>query len=165
MHHHQKNRMPQPELIQKRLRDEGDKLLALFDGLTPEQWQTVVYIDSMTWTIKDVLAHQIAAEREFQFYGRDVLNGGRGAPEGFVINEFNNRSVAAQADRTAAQLIEDFRSVRKDSIEFVALIRADQFAWEGLASVLRQDDAGRFVQVDLSAQHDARARHPACAGQ
>jgi len=123
--------MPQPELIQKRLRDEGDKLLALFAGLTPAQWQTVVYIDSMTWTIKDVLAHQIAAEREFQFYGRDVLNGGRGAPEDFVINEFNDRSVAAQADRTAAQLIEDFRSVRKDSIEFVTLIRADQFAWEG----------------------------------
>jgi len=93
--------MPQPKLIQKRLRDEGDKLLALFDGLTPEQWQTVVYIDSMTWTIKDVLAHQIAAEREFQFYGRDVLNGGQGAPEGLVINEFNNRSVAAQADHSA----------------------------------------------------------------
>ena len=123
--------MPQPELIQKRLRNEGDKLLALFDSLTPEQWHTVVYIDSMTWTIKDVLAHQIAAEREFQFYGRDVLNGGRGAPEDFVIDEFNNRSVAAQADRTTTQLVEDFRNVRIDSIEFVTHIRADQFAWEG----------------------------------
>jgi hypothetical protein len=123
--------MPQTELIQKRLRDEGDKLLALFDSLTPAQWQTVVYADSMTWTIKDVLAHQIAAEREFQFYGRDVLNGGRGAPEDLVINEFNNRSVAAQAERTSAELIEDFRNVRNDSIEFVTLIRADQFDWEG----------------------------------
>jgi hypothetical protein len=123
--------MPQPELIQKRLRDEGDKLLTLFGSLTPAQWQTVVYIDSMTWTIKDVLAHQIAAEREFQFYGRDVLNGGRGAPEDFVLNEFNNRSVAAQADRTTAQLIEDFRSVRQDSIELVTLVRPDQFAWQG----------------------------------
>jgi len=123
--------MPQPELIQKRLRDEGDKLLALFNSLTPEQWQTVLYVDSMTWTIKDVLAHQIAAEREFQIYGRDVQNGGQGAPEGFVINEFNNRSVAAQADRSAAQLIEDFRSVRQDSIDFVAHIRPDQFTWEG----------------------------------
>lgn len=123
--------MPQPDLIQKRLRDEGDKLLALFDGLTPEQWQTVLYTDSMTWTIKDVLAHQIAVEREFQFYGRDVLNGGQGAPEGFLIDEFNNRSVAAQADRTPAQLIEDFRAVRQDSIELVALIRPEQFVWKG----------------------------------
>jgi uncharacterized protein (TIGR03083 family) len=123
--------MPQPELIQKRLRDEGDKLLALFDGLTPAQWQTVIYTDSMTWTLKDLLAHQIAAEREFQFYGRDVLNGGPGAPEGFVINEFNNRSVAAQADRTPPQLIEDFRAVRRDSIDLVMLIRPDQFTWQG----------------------------------
>ncbi|HTP09235.1 MAG TPA: DinB family protein, partial [Anaerolineae bacterium] len=117
--------------IQKRLRDEGDKLLALFGSLRPEQWRTVIYTDGMTWTIKDVLAHQIAAEREFQFYGRDVLNGGQGAPRDFVINEFNNRSVAAQADRTLAQLIEDFRAARQDSIEFVALIGPDQFAWEG----------------------------------
>lgn len=123
--------MPQPELIQKRLRDEGDKLLALFDTLTPEQWQTVIYTDGMTWTIKDVLAHQIAAEREFQFYGRDVLNGGPGAPEDFVLNEFNNRSVAAQADRTPAQLIEDFRAVRQDSIDLVAIVRADQFNLQG----------------------------------
>ena len=43
-------------LIQKRLRDEGDKLLAVFEGLTPEQWQTVIYTDGMTWTIKDLLA-------------------------------------------------------------------------------------------------------------
>lgn len=123
--------MAQPDLIQKRLRGEGDKLLALFDGLTSEQWQTVIYTDSMTWTIKDLLAHQIAAEREFQFYGRDVLNGGRGAPEGFLIDEFNNRSVAAMAGRTPAELVEDFRAVRQDSIGLVALIRADQFTWPG----------------------------------
>ena len=49
--------MPQPELIQKRLRDEGDKLLALFTGLTPVQWQTVVYIDSMTWSINSTFGH------------------------------------------------------------------------------------------------------------
>ncbi len=123
--------MPQPELIQKRLRAEGAKLLALFESLTSAQWQTVVYTDSMTWTIKDVLAHQIAAEREFQFYGRDVLNGGRGAPEDFVIDEFNNRSVAAQADRAVDQLLDDFRAVRQASIDFVALIQPDQFAWQG----------------------------------
>lgn len=123
--------MPQPELIQKRLRDEGDKLLALFAGLTPEQWLAVIYTEGMTWTVKDVLAHQIAAEREFQFYGRDVLNGGQGAPEDFVLNDFNNHSVMAQADRTPAQLIEDFRRVRQDSIELVAVVRADQYALQG----------------------------------
>jgi uncharacterized protein (TIGR03083 family) len=118
-------------LIQKRLRDEGAKLLAVFEGLTPEQWQTVVYTDGMTWTIKDLLAHQISAEGEFQFYGRDVLNGGQGAPEGFDINAFNNREVAAQADRTTDQLLADFRSARQATIDFAAAIRDDQFTLLG----------------------------------
>jgi len=49
-------------LIQKRLRDEGDKLLAVFEGLTPEEWRMVIYTDGMTWTIKDLLAHQISRD-------------------------------------------------------------------------------------------------------
>ena len=118
-------------LIQKRLRDEGDKLLAVFEGLTLEQWQAVIYTDGMTWTIKDLLAHQISAEGEFQYYGHDVLNGGEGAPEGFDINAFNNREVAAKAERTADQLLADFRATRQATIEFVATIREDQFALQG----------------------------------
>jgi uncharacterized protein (TIGR03083 family) len=118
-------------LIQKRLHTEGDELLAVFEGLTPEQWQTVIYTDGMTWTIKDLLAHQISAEGEFQFYGRDVLSGGQGAPEDFDINAFNNREVAALADRTPDQLLADFRSTRETTIDLVAAVRDDQFTLQG----------------------------------
>ncbi len=118
-------------VIQKRLHDEGDKLLAIFEALPPEQWRTVIYTDSMTWTIKDLLAHQVSAEREFQFYGHDILNGGPGTPEGFSINGFNNNAVAQLADRTPDQLLADFRAARQDTIEFVSLIHDEQFAWQG----------------------------------
>ncbi len=118
-------------LIQKRLRDEGAKLLVVFENLTPEQWQTVIYTDGMTWTIKDLLAHQISAEGEFQFYGRDVLNGGPGAPEGFDIHAFNNREVAASTGRGAAELLADFRSTRQATIDLVSAVRDDQFALQG----------------------------------
>ncbi len=118
-------------LIKKRLRDEGDKLLAVFENLTPEQWQTVIYTDGMTWTIKDLLAHQISAEGEFQYYGRDVLNGGQGAPDGFDIHAFNNREVAAATGRMAAELLADFRSTRQVTIDLVSTVRDDQFALQG----------------------------------
>ena len=118
-------------LIQNRLRAEGDRLLAMFERLAPEQWQTVIYTDGMTWTIKDLLAHQISAEGEFQFYGRDVLNGGAGVPENFNINVFNNREVAARADRTPEQLLADFRATRQATIDLVATIHDDQFALRG----------------------------------
>lgn len=118
-------------LIQKRLRDEGDKLLAVFEGLMPEQWQTVIYTDGMVWTIKDLLAHQISAEGEFQYYGRDVLNGGEGAPEDFNLNAFNNREVAKKADQTPDELLANFRTTRQATIDLVADIRDDQFALQG----------------------------------
>ena len=119
------------ELIKKRLRDEGDKLLALFNSVTPDQWQTTIYSDGMIWTIKDLLAHQISAERAFQFYGRDILNGGEGAPEGFVINDFNNAEVAARADQTVDELMVDLRATRQDTIDLVNAIAEDQFGRRG----------------------------------
>ena len=122
---------PSTDLIQTRLRTEGDKLLALFEALTPEQWQIVIYTDGMTWTIKDLLAHQISAEKEFQFYGRDVLSGGPGAPENFDINRFNNNAVAQQTDRTPAELLATFRATRQASIDFVVAIQSDQWTLQG----------------------------------
>ena len=118
-------------LIQKRLRDEGDKLLAVFETLSPAQWQTIFYTDGMVWTIKDLLAHQISAEREFQYYGCDILDGGQGAPEGFVINDFNNAAVAQLTARDVMTLIADLRATRQTTIDLVASIDEDEFALQG----------------------------------
>lgn len=119
------------QLIQKRLRDEGDKLLALFEALTDDQWRLTLYTDGAVWTIKDLLAHQISAEREFQYYGRDILAGGPGAPEDFSINTFNNAAVASMADRTAADLLTDLRATRQATIDLVATIADADFARQG----------------------------------
>ena len=118
-------------LLQKRLRDEGDKLLTIFEALTEAQWSTTLYTDGAVWTIKDLLAHQISAEREFQYYGRDILAGGPGAPEDFSINAFNNAAVASQADRTATDLLSAFRAARQDTIDLVATIAEADFARQG----------------------------------
>ena len=119
------------DLIRKRLRDEGDKLIALFENLTPEQWQQTLYTDGATWSIKDLLAHQVSAEHKFIFYGRDILRGGEGAPEGFQINAFNNAEVASMTDRTPDQLLADMRSVRQATIDFVSGVQDSDFDRRG----------------------------------
>jgi uncharacterized protein (TIGR03083 family) len=119
------------DLIRKRLHDEGDKLVSLFERLTPDQWQQTIYTDGMIWSIKDLLAHQISAERKFIFYGRDILNGGEGAPEGFQINAFNNAEVASMTDRTPEQLLTGMRSVRQETIDFVDNMQAADFDRRG----------------------------------
>lgn len=119
------------DLIRKRLHDEGDKLVALFETLTPEQWQQALYTDGATWTIKDLLAHQVSAERKFIFYGNDILNGGEGAPEDFQVNAFNNAEVASMMDRTPDQLLADMRSARQATIEFVNNLHDSDFSRRG----------------------------------
>ena len=119
------------DLICKRLHDEGEKLVGLFETLTPEQWQQTLYTDGATWTIKDLLAHQVSAERKFIFYGNDILNGGEGAPEGFQVNAFNNAEVASMTDRTPDQLLADMRSARQATIEFVNNLHDSDFNRRG----------------------------------
>lgn len=119
------------DLIRKRLHDEGEKLVGLFETLTPEQWQQTLYTDGATWTIKDLLAHQVSAERKFIFYGNDILNGGEGAPEGFQVNAFNNAEVASMTDRTPDQLLAAMRSARQDTIEFVNNLHDSDFNRRG----------------------------------
>jgi len=119
------------QLIQKRLRDEGDKLLAIFEALTDAQWATTLYTDGAVWTIKDMLAHQISAERGFQYYGRDILAGGPGAPENFSINTFNNAAVESMADQTTADLLDALRATRQDTIDLVATIADADFVRQG----------------------------------
>ena len=123
--------MIQRDLIQKRLRTEGDKLLKTFEALTPEQWSMTIYSDGMEWSLKDLLAHQVSVEREFLHYGRQILNGGEGAPQGFDINRFNNEAVEAMRERGVAQLLDDLRTVRQETIDIVHEIADEDFARTG----------------------------------
>ncbi len=118
-------------LIQKRLREEGDKLLSMFEDLSPDQWSLTLYADGMEWTLKDLLAHLGSAERAFLFYGRDILRGGEGAPEGFDIHRFNQAEVGGLRDRTAEQLLADLRAVRQETIDLVGQIADEDFARKG----------------------------------
>jgi len=119
------------DLIQKRLRDEGDKLIKTFEGLSPGQRSLTIYTDGMEWTLTDLLAHLGSAERAFLFYGRDILKGGEGAPEGFDIDSFNNGEVGGLRERSYDQLLDDLRAVRRETIDLVGQIADADFARQG----------------------------------
>jgi uncharacterized protein (TIGR03083 family) len=119
------------DLIQKRLRDEGDKLIRAFESLSLDQQAMTIYADGMAWSLKDLLAHLCSAERAFLYYGRDILNGGEGAPEGFDIDAFNQREVGQSRGRTFAQLLDELRAVREETIDLVGHIADEEFARSG----------------------------------
>lgn len=109
------------ELILNRLADEGMKTAAFFRALPPNgaQWEQQVYTTGGRWRVREVLCHFVSAESTFAFYGQQILQGGEGAPEDFVIDEFNETQVGGMADRPTDSLIEEFERRRQETVEIV----------------------------------------------
>lgn len=137
----------QVEQILKRLTDEGQKTLAFFRALTPEGWQAQVYTEGTQWSVRQVLCHFVSAERAIARYGRDILSGGEGAPEDFVIDEFNEREVAAMAGATHEDLIAQFEQARQATIAMVAAMSEDDLAREGRHPWFGWDRIDKFLKL------------------
>ena len=105
--------------IVRRMTEEGEKTLAFFRGLEPEAWLVTIYTEGSQWTVRQVLCHFVSAERAFERYGRDILDGGEGTPEDFAIDEFNEREVARMADLGPEALLAEFERTRDATIALV----------------------------------------------
>ncbi len=110
-------------LILKRLTEEGQKSAAYFAGLSPAALAQQVYLTGPNWCVHDILAHFVSAEETLQFYGRQVLAGGPGAPEDFVLDEFNAIEVSGLRALPASDLVARFIQARGGT---VALVRGMQ---------------------------------------
>ena len=102
--------------IRKRLRDEGEKIVAFFEALSPEDWDRQVYTTGSSWRVGDILAHFISAEKAYQFYLKDVLKGGSGAPDSLDIDKFNEAEVATM-NEPPDELLETYQQVRQDTLQ------------------------------------------------
>lgn len=107
------------DLIIKRLTEEGQKTVAYFAALTPGQLQQQVYLTGPTWRAHDILAHFVSAEQTLKFYGLQILGGGPGAPEDFVIDEFNAIQVGGLRNAVAEDLVARFGQARAETVALV----------------------------------------------
>ena len=108
-----------PELAEK-LKSEGEKFIAIFAGLTDEQWQTEVYTEGTAWTIRNVLSHFVTAERGLVKLFEQIRQGGAGSSEDFSIDRYNASMQARTRDSTPQELLEQYKSVRADSIAWTS---------------------------------------------
>ena len=107
------------DLIIKRLSEEGQKTAAFFAGLTAADLEQQVYLTGPTWRVKDILAHFVSAEQTLKFYGVQILGGGKGAPEDFVIDEFNAIQVGGLRDAAPDELVQRFSAARAETVALV----------------------------------------------
>jgi hypothetical protein len=125
--------------IISRLADEGAKAAEYFRALPSAAWEQQVYATGGLWRVREVLSHFVSTEATILKYGGDILNGGPGAPEGFVIDEYNETQVGGMAGRDPAGLIAEFEALREETIAMVRGMEASDFErvgrhpWFGLA--------------------------------
>lgn len=137
--------MPEtPAFLAERLRTEGEKIVSFFAGLTPEQWQAVIYTEDAEWRVRDLLAHFLSAERNFLVLFQDVSAGGPGASQDFDIDRFNAGQVGALRETAPQDMLDEFRAARAAMTDWVSSCQP-----EDLLKVGRHPFLGRVPLADM----------------
>ena len=118
------------ELAEK-LKSEGDKFIGIFSALTDDQWQSEVYTEGETWTIRNVLAHFVTSERGLVKLFEQIRQGGAGSPDDFSIDRYNASQQQKTKDFTPAELLEQYKEVRANSITWVSALKDEELEVKG----------------------------------
>lgn len=110
--------------LAQRLTSEGQKTIAFFDSLSDVQWQSTIYTEGATWSIRNVLAHFVMAEKSFMELLSNIRDGGPGAPEGFDIDRHNAGQQREAATLSPQELLEQFKTTRAGMAAWVADLSA-----------------------------------------
>ena len=109
-----------------KLKTEGEKIVSIFSALTDEQWQTEVYTEGTTWTIRNILSHLVTSERGLLKLFEQIRLGGSGAADDFSIDRYNAAMQARTQELTPHALLEQYKAIRADAIAWTsALSEAD----------------------------------------
>jgi hypothetical protein len=113
--------MPEtPAFLTERLKVEGEKAVAIFAALHPDQWNQVIYTEGAEWTVRNLLAHFVTAEKGFLKLFASIRAGGAGASEDFDIDRYNASQQAKTRDLAPRELLEQYQTTRAAMIALVA---------------------------------------------
>jgi len=132
------------EIIAK-LEENLKNSISFFRSLSDDQLSIQVYTDGAKWTVKQVLAHFITIERSMHWLFKDILSGGSGSPDGFDVDRFNLTQTKKLDGLTVEELIEQFRSVREDTIVIVRGMTEQDFNREGMHAFHGHGKLERFI--------------------
>lgn len=117
--------------LAERLKVEGEKTLAFFQGIEQDQYERMIYTEGSQWTIRKILAHFVSAEAAFLSLIHNMKSTGKGAPEGFDIDQFNEREVEDMHTVSSPELVERFASLRVKTVELVKQVSENELSQIG----------------------------------
>lgn len=132
------------EIIAK-LEENLKNSISFFRSLSDDHLSIQVYTDGAKWTVKQVLAHFITIERSMHWLFKDILSGGSGSPDGFDVDRFNLTQTKKLDGLTVEELIEQFKSVRGDTIVIVRGMTEQDLNREGRHAFHGHGKLERFI--------------------
>ena len=102
-----------------KLRSEGEKFYTFFEGLTDNQWTIEVYTEGTVWSIRSILAHFMTTERAFISLFTEILDGGVGVTEDFIIDRYNASQQRKTKEMGRKELLGQYKLMREEMIKFV----------------------------------------------
>lgn len=120
-----------PQVLAARLRSEAEKTGAFFRHLTLLEWEQQIYTEGAGWSVRQVLAHLLAAEIAFQLLIEAICSGGEGAPEDLDLNAYNEKRVRGLDEQTPEQLLEAFAQAREVTAGQVAGLQPEDLERSG----------------------------------
>jgi hypothetical protein len=118
------------ELAEK-LKAEGEKIFSIFSTLTDEQWQTEVYTEGATWTIRNILSHFVTSERGLLKLFEKIRQGDAGSPDDFSIDRYNAAMQARTQDLAPRELLEQYKAIRTESVAWTSSLTEDDLQKRG----------------------------------
>ena len=134
------------ELAEK-LKSEGDRMVAFFSALDGDQWQAEVYTEGTTWTIRNVLSHYVTSERGLIRLFEQIRQGGGGVTDEFSIDRYNAAQQEKTKELSPAELIEQYKAVRAESITWVQGLKDEELEIQGRHPFLGQTVIREMVRM------------------
>lgn len=118
-----------------------------FASLTDDQWQAEVYTEDSAWTVRNVLAHFVTAERGFVTLFEQIRQGGPGASEDFSIDRYNASHQKRTKDLTPGELLEQYKAVRAEMIAWVSGLAEAELGKVGRHPFLGTTTLGEMIKM------------------
>ena len=123
--------MSEPTELAEKLKTEGERMAAFFAELTGDQWESEVYTEGTTWSIRNVLSHYVTSERGLVRLFERIRTTGEGAADDFSIDRYNASQQEKTKDFTPADLLEQYKQTRAESVQWVSGLKDEELEIKG----------------------------------
>jgi hypothetical protein len=130
-----------------KLNSEGERFVTFFSGLTDAQWQADVYTEGSVWTVCNVLSHFVTSERGLVKLFEQIRSGGAGLPDDFSIDRYNARQQEKTRELTPLELLEQYKSVRANSVTWVSGLKESDLEITGRHPFLGQTTLREAIKM------------------